>query len=84
MRVFGHHNRVRILNELLYLLLPHDEHAAVVEPLLAAGLVVGPLAVAPGAREKVPRAVRRVLGHSPGEGPEGGGEAEGRAFGGLL
>ena len=40
------------------LLLSHDEHAAVVEPLLAAGLVVRPLAVAPGAREKVPRAVR--------------------------
>ncbi len=39
------------------LLLAHDEHAAVVEPGLAARLVRRPLAVAARAREEVPRAV---------------------------
>ena len=69
---------------LSYLLFAHDEHAAVVEPLLAAGLVVRPLAVPARAREEVPRAVGRVLGHPTGERSEGGGEAERRALRCLL
>ena len=58
MKKIGSYRRIIHLWASLYLLLPHDEHAAVVEPLLAAAPVVRPLAVAPGAREKVPRAVR--------------------------